>query len=442
MNSEGSSKATACYSHDREWFVAEAAAFISSRPKGAALVSLDVSDFKVVNLVFGRRTGDRMLRHIYETVESFLEPGEFLIRDTADIFYAVLATQDRATILERLTAVRSAFDAEMLTGSAHTPYLELRFGVYLPENDGTPVEKMIEYANMARKHSLRNLRVTDKCFYCPERAQHKVEEKQRAAELVEAMEKRQFVVFLQPKVNLKTGRIAGAEALVRWNHPERGILAPGLFIPLLERCRLVHRIDIFVFEEVCRLLAKWQREGRELFPISVNLSRETLDIPNLLPHFKTICDELGVPRRLIEIEITETSFAGSFEKICDFVRSLNAEGFSCSLDDFGFGYSSLGCLQRLPVDTVKLDRSFFVGSFDEERSRMIVSAMTCLANRLGLKTVAEGIEDIEQLDYLKRTCCDMVQGFVFYRPMSAADFEREAFSGRSSNATDVCACTG
>ena len=317
MNSEGSSKATACYSHDREWFVAEAAAFISSRPKGAALVSLDVSDFKVVNLVFGRRTGDRMLRHIYETVESFLEPGEFLIRDTADIFYAVLATQDRATILERLTAVRSAFDAEMLTGSAHTPYLELRFGVYLPENDGTPVEKMIEYANMARKHSLRNLRVTDKCFYCPERAQHKVEEKQRAAELVEAMEKRQFVVFLQPKVNLKTGRIAGAEALVRWNHPERGILAPGLFIPLLERCRLVHRIDIFVFEEVCRLLAKWQREGRELFPISVNLSRETLDIPNLLPHFKTICDELGVPRRLIEIEITETSFAGSFEKICD-----------------------------------------------------------------------------------------------------------------------------
>ena len=252
-------------------------------------------------------------------------------------------------------------------------------------------------------------------------------EKERISHLFEALEKRQFVVYLQPKVSLKTQKIIGAEALIRWNRPGVGIVSPGEFIPLLERYRLVHHIDVFVFEEVCRILAEWKHRNMPNLPISLNLSRQTIEIPNLLPHFQSVCKSLDVDPGLIELEITETSAIKSYDRVREFIGQLKNFGFKCSIDDFGSGYSSLGCLSELKVDSVKLDRSFFV-NHDRNKAGIIVNAVADLAAMLGYQTVAEGIETEEQLTDLKQTSCNAVQGFYFFRPMPVEDFEHQAES--------------
>lgn len=407
----------------RSWFVQQAEKRLEGHIKEYAFVSFDVCDFKIINLIFGHDTGNRMLGFIYNAIDKAIGPGEVVVRDTADVFYALFHTQNKEAILERLYQIRRNLDAVALVDADYSPYLEMRFGVYLPNDPEESVEKMLEYANMARKHSPRELILSEACFYDKSRVRDKLMEKERVAHLIEALEQDQFVVYLQPKVSLTTNRIAGAEALVRWRRPNVGVVAPGDFIPLLERYRLVHRIDIFVFEQVCQMLARWQEEGRQLYPISVNLSRQTLEIQNLLKHFAGVCMKYGVSPSYIELEITESSAIGNFEKVRRFITELKHIGFRCSLDDFGFGYSSLGCLNELKVDSVKLDKSFFDNLNTSEKSRVIVAAMTNLGRALGCCTVAEGIEDAEQLHYLKQPGCDLVQGYLFYRPMAIEDFE-------------------
>lgn len=284
----------------RSWFVEQTESRLARGSYECAIVSIDVCDFKIINLIFGHAVGDRMLGYIYNAISASLEPDEIVVRDTADVFYALFHTKDKQAILERLGQIRRNLDALVLVDAAYSPYLEMRFGVYLPTGGEETVELMLELANMARKHSPRELIVSEACFYNPDRVATKLQEKERIAHLIEALEQRQFIIHLQPKVSLSTQKIVGAEALVRWNRPGVGVVSPGEFIPLLERYRLVHRIDVYVFEEVCALLARWKREKRPLFLLSLNLSRLTLEIPNLLLHFESVCKSLDVDPGLIE----------------------------------------------------------------------------------------------------------------------------------------------
>ena len=416
----------------RSWFVEQTESRLARGSYECAIVSIDVCDFKIINLIFGHAVGDRMLGYIYNAISASLEPDEIVVRDTADVFYAFFHTKDKQAILERLGQIRRNLDALVLVDAAYSPYLEMRFGVYLPTGGEETVELMLELANMARKHSPRELIVSEACFYNPDRVATKLQEKERIAHLIEALEQRQFIIHLQPKVSLSTQKIVGAEALVRWNRPGVGVVSPGEFIPLLERYRLVHRIDVYVFEEVCALLVRWKCEKRPLFPLSLNLSRQTLEIPNLLLHFESVCKSLDVDPGLIELEITESSAISNYDKVRDFIRQLKEIGFKCSLDDFGFGYSSLGCLNELMIDSVKLDRSFFVNRERDDKARIIIKAVTDLASALGCQTVAEGIEDQDQLKNLRQTSCNVVQGFIFFRPMPVEAFEEQADSERGN----------
>lgn len=415
------------FSGRRSWFVEKTEARLAEGAYDFAIVSIDVCDFKVVNLIFGHDAGDRMLGCIYNAILACLGDDEVVVRDTADVFYALFHSNDKQEILDRLAKIRRNLDALVLVDKAYAPYLEARFGVYLPTGDEEFVQQMLECANMARKYSDRELLLSEACFYNPDRAFEKLQEKERISHLFEALEKRQFVVYLQPKVSLKTQKIIGAEALIRWNRPGVGIVSPGEFIPLLERYRLVHHIDVFVFEEVCRILAEWKHRNMPNLPISLNLSRQTIEIPNLLPHFQSVCKSLDVDPGLIELEITETSAIKSYDRVREFIGQLKNFGFKCSIDDFGSGYSSLGCLSELKVDSVKLDRSFFV-NHDRNKAGIIVNAVADLAAMLGYQTVAEGIETEEQLTDLKQTSCNAVQGFYFFRPMPVEDFEHQAES--------------
>lgn len=242
-----------------------------------------------------------------------------------------------------------------------------------------------------------------------------------------------FTVLLQPKVRLADGAVAGAEALARWLHPREGAIYPSEFVPVLERSGAVRALDLYVFERVCERQARWLREGREPVPVSVNLSRRHFEDPCFLARFADTADRLGVPRGLLEMEVTESIFLDdeAIDNVKRAVRDIRAAGFSCSLDDFGSGYSSLGLLKEFDVSTLKLDRRFFRD--DTPRARDVVEAIVRLAAKLGLDTVAEGIEDERQLAFLRSVGCSLVQGYVYTEPLPFDEFERWA---------DACAGVG
>ena len=235
-----------------------------------------------------------------------------------------------------------------------------------------------------------------------------------------------FFVLLQPKVRLADGAVAGAEALARWFHPREGTIYPSEFVPVLERSGAVRALDLYVFERVCERLARWLREGREPVPVSVNLSRRHFEDPRFVARFADTADRLGVPRGLLEMELTESIFLDdeAIDNVKRTVHDLRAAGFSCSLDDFGSGYSSLGLLKEFDVSALKLDHRFFRD--DTPRASDVVEAVVRLAAKLGLDTVAEGIEDEHQLAFLQSVGCGLVQGYVFAEPLPFDEFEHWA----------------
>ena len=234
-----------------------------------------------------------------------------------------------------------------------------------------------------------------------------------------------FKVYLQPKINLTNNECRGAEALVRWINPEEGFISPGEFIDLFERNDKIIELDLYVFEEVCKIIRDWIDRGEKIIPISVNLSRKHIKNLDFLYNFIEIKNKYDIPDKLIEFEILE-SVAIDNEKVSlldSVMKQMHQNGFLCSLDDFGFGYSSLVFLGKLNIDTIKLDRRFFE-DLKNERSRTVINGFIKICKELGVNVVAEGIENEEQLEYLKEIDCGLVQGFVFSKAIDVDSFEK------------------
>lgn len=391
-----------------------------------ALVSMDIQDFKLINKVFGTREGNRTLKYLHQVLKKNLSEDELAARDSGDVFCFLLRTREEDEIRARLKQIYE--EANRFNQTKKDPfYLELCFGIYLPEDQEELVD-MQEKANLARKYKKGDVRYRYN-FYNEESQERTFREKELAAMVEHSLRDGDFLVYLQPKVGLKDKRIEGAEALIRWKHPEKGMLSPAMFIPMAEKYRLISRLDLFVFEQVCQILARWKRENRELMVISVNLSRQNLDNPMFLKDYQEICSRHSVAPNMIEFELTETIMFEDPQGIKSIIDDIHAYGFRCSLDDFGTGFSFLGLLNDLDVDAIKLDRSFFVGKNNNRRGRYVVESVLKLAAQLHIHTVAEGIDNLEQVQYLRKTACDMVQGFYFFKPMPVDEFERQVFDG-------------
>ena len=249
-----------------------------------------------------------------------------------------------------------------------------------------------------------------------------------------ALDAREFAIYLQPKLDLRTDAVVGAEALVRWIDPVRGLVPPSDFIPLFERNGFVVDLDLCVFEQVCALLRAWIDGGRRPVVLSVNMSRAHLADPCFLGRYEEIRRRHDVPASLIEIELTETLVFEDPVGLGRVIDELHAAGYSCSMDDFGSGYSSLNVLKDIDVDVLKLDRVFFDAvDADTGRGAAIVDIVIELARRLRMRTVAEGVETREQAAFLKRAGCDMIQGYLFSRPVPPVEFERLAFGDSFGN---------
>jgi EAL domain-containing protein (putative c-di-GMP-specific phosphodiesterase class I) len=246
-----------------------------------------------------------------------------------------------------------------------------------------------------------------------------------------AIENEEFVVYYQPKYNPNNDELSGAEALIRWNSPEFGIVPPGRFIPIFEKNGFITEIDHYMIEHVARDQKRWYDQGYKCVPVSVNVSRAHFVEPDLAEQIRNMVDAADARRSLIEIELTESAFFDDKKAIINTIKKLKEYGFAVSMDDFGSGYSSLNSLKDMPLDVLKLDAEFFRGDLEDERGEIVVSGAINLAKNLHMRTVAEGVEKRDQVEFLAKQGCDMIQGYIYDKPMPGNEFEKRMKSPAS-----------
>ncbi|WP_227835670.1 MULTISPECIES: EAL domain-containing protein [unclassified Clostridioides] len=412
-------------------FDMEAKAIIESTSAGTySLVSININKFKLINDSFGSDAGDKTLKYIHDVIANYLEREELLCRVSNDQFNILIKTISQKEILKYIENITN--DINSFNKDKECKYfIALSIGVYKIDDPNIPLVSIQDRANVARKNIKGNT-VTHPLYTCVfysdlERLRM-LKEKEMENRMEEALDNNEFVVYLQPKVNLKNNNIVGAEALVRWQDPDRGLIPPNDFIPFFEKNGFIIKLDHYVFEKSCAMIRKWIDNGETPIPISVNFSRAHLNNKDFLEKYKTIRDKYDVPAKLLEIELTETLIFDNLQMLLNVIDQIHEEGFQCSLDDFGSGYSSLNMLKEIKVDTLKLDRAFFSSpNADNVSENYVIESVVELAKKLNMNSVSEGVETILQMEYLKKINCDMIQGYVFSKPIPQEIFEKMTF---------------
>lgn len=394
------------------------------RPPKAAVVLMNVRNFKLINEKLGFGTGNEMLRVIYQGIEDQLDEKrhEFAARGEMDHFFLCISESRPERIQARVHQMEETINRRL---SAAYPgnYLTFAAGCCLVEDAALDIRTIQDRARVAARDETAV--APGRCvFYSDKIAKRLQREQELDALFAEAIASRGFQVYFQPKVDLSSGQLRGAEALVRWNHPTLGVISPADFVPLFERNGKICRLDFYVFEEVCRFYKRRQAAGKPWYPVSVNLSRYHFYEDGFLNKFQAAAQSCGLPENSVEFELTESMFfdRAHNERIEKGIARMHQMGFRCSMDDFGSGYSSLGILKEFDVDVLKMDRSFFL-DMDSEKARDIIRSVVELAAKLRLETVAEGIEQAEQIEFLRSIHCDTVQGYFFSKPLPMDEFE-------------------
>ena len=393
-----------------------------ARPNTYAIVLINIKNFKLINQKYGKDAGDRTLRHIHQTIQNSLRNNEFIGRATADRFFICLRDHVPEIIENRLKNMYNELNSFNM--QRHTAYtLEFSCGVRIVEHPHKEIILTQDHARLANDLAAQENKF---CVFYKKAFTDKLLKEQEMDQLFEASLKNgDFKLYLQPKVHLETGVVCGAEALVRWIHPKKGVIFPSDFIPHFENNGKICQLDLYMFEKVCQLINRWQGQSRLLMPISVNLSRQHyFHNPEFLNTFAQMAADYGIPSGIIDFELTESIFfeTEKFNSVKKSLEEMHDLGFLCSLDDFGVGFSSLGLLKEFDIDTIKFDRQFFI-DVSTEKSKTILESLMGMSEKLGIKTVAEGIETHEQLSYLGETSCDMIQGYIFSMPLEVSEFE-------------------
>lgn len=402
----------------------DAQVLIDENNRKYAYVVFDIDHFKYINEVFGYENGNRLLVRIAEILKQKCNSNELICRVAGDNFAMLL---ERTGSTEDLTArVLNMFDAIVNSGNNEfrTYHLKFSCGVYLVD-EALDINKVRANANLAREESKKQV-FGGIVYYNEVMKTKNVEERELEYEAAEALKNGDFIVYLQPKYDVKTEKITGAEALIRWKHNTKGMLSPGKFIPLFEANGFIAELDMFVLNKVCEKIAEWLKNGIEPVCISVNLSRTHLYTEHLCDKLLETVNRYRIPSKYIEFELTESAIYEDMGTLLGIMQELKNSGFRLSMDDFGSGYSSLNLLRRLPVDVLKLDKEFLEpGENDKQagRERRIVSHVISMAKDLEMEVLAEGVETREQRDFLKNAECDIIQGFYYAKPMPTEEFE-------------------
>ena len=398
---------------------------IRSHPEQSyAVIRMDIDKFRMINQMYGTKEGDNILRYIGVKIQEWAGPileMSTYCRISSDMF-CVCMPAEAGSIQEIIDFIQTSLHAYPIKFD-----MIMSFGVYITsEEDRTEqisVSTLMDRAASAQR-TVKNSYMNHIAYYDSVIRKKEIAEQIIISEMKKALETDQFQVYLQPKCEMDTGKIIGSEALVRWIHPSQGIISPGEFIPVFEKNGFISELDAFVLRKTCQMIRKWLDDGKKVYPVSVNVSRTDLYNPNLLEQIKECVERFDVPHELIAFELTESAFVSDNMQLYNLAKLLQENHFNVMMDDFGSGYSSLNSLREIPVDVLKIDLKFLPPSTDDKRGNVILQSIVEMANQLGLEVVVEGVETIEQAEFLLSIGCRNAQGYYFYRPMPVSEYER------------------
>lgn len=389
-----------------------------------AYAVVDVSGFKFINSAFGYEYGNSALKYMAHVIGNAITKEETVSRTSGDHFAMLLKYDNIDDLVRRLENLLERCADLPENKEGRVGKVVFRCGVYIIPDEERDVNRIRARANVARKGIKKSV-THEIAFYSEEDFNKDVEVHELEADLVNSIKNNELIVFLQPKYDIQRETIKGAEALVRWNHHEKGMVGPNKFIPIAEVNGYVKDIDFFVLETVCKKLKDWEREGKKLITVSVNFSRLHLNDDDFVGKLIKCVKEHDVKPGLIEIELTETAVYDEMDRLLNVMYLIKEAGFGLSMDDFGSGYSSLHLLREMPVDVLKLDKGFLddCGS-DNSREKKVLSHVISMAKDLEISVLAEGVETESQKKFLEEANCDMIQGYYYAKPMSIDDFEK------------------
>ncbi len=421
--------------HEFNGALAYALARADRQDSSVGLLLLDLDNFKVVNDTLGHHCGDQLLKLVAERLVAILRATDIICRIGGDEFVVIVEPADDASEMASVARKILAVLAAPFALEGHQLYVSASIGVSLYPFDAQDVATLTRNADTAMYHAKHQ----GKNRYAVFKAEMELRAQRRLrmeANLRRALQNEELYLHYQPQIDLRSGRIVGVEALIRWNCREMGQLSPSEFIPVAEESGIIVELGRWVLQSACRQAASWCKAGLldSLEHVAVNLSACQARDPGLMDDIRAILDETQLPHGLLELEITEGVLMDNIHANVELMRRLQDTGIHLSIDDFGTGYSSMSYLKRLPIDQLKIDRSFVHDLPGEGEA--IVTAIIAMAHSLHLKVVAEGVETLQQVEFLRKAGCDNVQGFFFARPMTAAQLtalllERRDWSTRT-----------
>lgn len=414
--------------YSKEFFYQKVREILDANPdKDYTIVCSNIENFKLYNDTFGREAGDRLLKESAKGMQMYIGDEGICGRYGADRFMCMRESGQEKSDREHIFGSTSSNIEKKIEN------LSVKWGIYEITDRTVPVEKMCDRALLAAENIKGQYNIPS-AVYDDNLRNKLLREKAITDAMEKALENGEFLVYYQPKYSLNDDRMSGAEALVRWVHPEWGFMNPGEFIPLFEKNGFIPRLDKYIWEQVCIKLREWKEKGYGLLPVSVNISRADVYHLDLADTLLTITQKYGVNPELLHLEITESAYADNPNQIIATVDNLRKLGFIVEMDDFGSGYSSLNMLNQMKIDVLKLDMEFMRNEMTKPSNQSILRFVVSMAHWMNLSVVAEGVESKAQVDRLREIGCDYVQGYYFAKPMPVNEFE-DLFKKQKNNSS-------
>lgn len=397
-----------------------------------AFLEVTLDKFDYFKETFGNEETNKTLSFMSSVISKFVHSDEAFCRYNTMFFILLLKYQSEEELKERILYLVDKIGDDNGWERNYAKFsFDLKVGVYCMNGTDITVDEMIRCANTALVAAQSSFKAPYE-MYKSTMENSKTESREFEEHMYAALEEKEFLVYLQPKFSLTNGRQTGAEALVRWMHPEKGLLYPGRFISLFERNGFIMELDMYILDDLCNRLRKWIRKGIKPMPLSINISMQNLYDENFVKRVKEIVHKHGVPENLIMLEFAEESVAGNLELTQEVIDSLKKEGFLIAMDDFGRSATSMNTLYQIKVDELKIDRQFLLENEKTERGQSIINTVMETSKKLGINVVGEGVNDKSQAQLLKNLGCDMMQGFVFAEPLPEYEYEEYAYGARSA----------
>ena len=396
-----------------------------------AFVLMGIAKYEYLRDFFGEDEISRILRDISSILKSNVKRDEYFCHNFGEEYDLLLSYHNRDELVARLKFLESSLETvNKSEGSSDKYALTFRYGVAFGGKDAHDFDTLMSRANMAHMEA-KGKGAGAVEFYTEKMQSRIVDEKEIERDMYDALENKEFLVYLQPKFNLNTGLQAGAEALIRWMHPVKGLMYPGRFIETFEKNGFVTRLDMYMLEELCRRIKVWTGKGYRPMPLSLNISQQNLLNPEFVNDAIAITEKYGVSPNLIIFEMSEKVVTDNMSILNKIMEQMKDHGFVVSMDNFGTGSTSMNTLYNVPVDELKIDRKFLLNAEKTDRGQNVIQSVIEMAKRLKIDVVSEGVENKQQAILLREMGCDMIQGFAFSEPLPEHEYEEYAYGPRA-----------